>query len=196
MWDSSCVSLVTSACVAFSGRSVHPDLLRIGVEWVWRHVHDLHFTDGKRYFTKLTYWDILSFGLKRCFIPTSPQVLFFTGWWFSWLGHKTACIESAIKQQQQQQNNYICPKISFWEPFFHWTFSFHFIAGEFFLGMVSAFVHCWVSLLFDLVVACWGCNLCRPLCGYNIFCEWNVIIWTVHRVWNMKPLVTLSGYPS
>lgn len=26
-------------------------------------MHDLHFTDGKRCFTKLTYWDILSFGL-------------------------------------------------------------------------------------------------------------------------------------
>lgn len=94
-----------------------------------------------------------------------------------------------ISNQTTTKNNYICPKISFWEPFFHWTFSFHFIAGEFFLGMVSAFVHCWVSLLFDLVVACWGCNLCRPLCGYNTFCEWNVMTWTVHRVLNMKPSV-------
>lgn len=44
-----CVGVVSpvSLIYSFSFRSVHPHLLCFGDEWVWRHVHDLHFSDGK-----------------------------------------------------------------------------------------------------------------------------------------------------
>lgn len=41
-----CFSSVSLIC-AFSCRSVHPDLLCIGIKRIWRHVHDLHLSDGK-----------------------------------------------------------------------------------------------------------------------------------------------------
>lgn len=46
---------VSLICCFFPCRSVHTDLLCVGAERVWRHVHDLHFSDGEWYIWHKTW---------------------------------------------------------------------------------------------------------------------------------------------
>lgn len=48
----------TNYTFPFSFRSVHPDLLCLGDEWLWRHVHDLHFSHSKWNFESTLFINI------------------------------------------------------------------------------------------------------------------------------------------